>query len=478
MLQSAVKQYDIRGIVGKHFSYHDVYAYTKAFLEYCQTYQRSNAQTIIIGYDARQDSYDLAHAVAQAAVHTNIEVVWLGQTVTPHVVFALHQKYGDVGIMVTASHNPKQYNGLKLYCGTNSLHGKQLQTIYELYENNPEYKEAYPVSYQPQSAVNIYEAYIDSLAKEAQGLQNMPYKILFDAGHGPAGKILKALIARLGWIHADLFLDDADGNFPIHSPDPTSQEAQRYIESLLSQKQYDAAFAFDGDADRLVVYLPQGKILRGDELLFLFAYAQIDQKATHNQPLEAVVDIKTSATLLKVLASRDIICNVVPTGCAYIKAALKDTVGGVGGEVSGHYFFTDRHPGYDDGIYAAIRLLNLAVAHDGFAHLFSYVPITYDSPEIRIPFEEHLRDTLLQNLIDQIRSWELASIDLYDGIRYVHKNYWFIIRCSHTEPVISLRFGGNSRSFATECAEKLATLLQVYIDKTVVERYVLYHERI
>ena len=473
MLQSAVKQYDIRGIVGKHFTCHDVYAYTKAFLEYCQTYQRSTINTLIIGYDARQDSYDLAHAVAQAAIHTNVEVVWLGQTVTPHVVFALHQKYGDVGIMVTASHNPKQYNGLKLYCGTQSLHGKQLQTIYEIYEHNPEFKEAYPVTYQPQSADNIYEAYVDSLAKEAQGLVNMQYKILFDAGHGPSGKIIKELISRLGWAHADLFLDVADGNFPIHSPDPTSQEAQKYIESLLVQKQYDAAFAFDGDADRLVVYLPQGKILRGDELLFLFAFAQKDKNE-----LQAVVDIKTSATLLRVLQSRDISCNVVPTGCAYIKAALKDSSCGIGGEVSGHYFFTDRHPGYDDGIYAAIRLLNLAVENDGFAHLFSYVPITYDSPEIRIPFEESLRDTLLHNVIAHVKTWESASIDLHDGIRYVHEKYWFIIRCSHTEPVISLRFGGNSRSLAAQCAEKLVNLLQVYIDKTVVERYVRYHERI
>ena len=471
MLQSAVKQYDIRGIVGKHFSYQDVYAYTKAFLEYCQTYQRSTIQTLIVGYDARHDSYELAYAVAQAAIDTNIQVVWLGLTVTPHVVFALHQKYGDAGIMVTASHNPKQYNGLKLYCGTQSLHGQQLQTIYELYESNPEFKEAYQISYQPQSALNVYEAYIDSLVKEAQGLMNLPYKILFDAGHGPAGKILKTLISRLGWGHADLVLDAADGNFPIHSPDPTSQEAQKYIESLLAQKQYDAAFAFDGDADRLVVYLPHGKILRGDELLFLFAYAQ-------EKPFQAVVDIKTSATLLRVLESRDISCNVVPTGCAYIKAALKDTVGGVGGEVSGHYFFTDRHPGYDDGIYAAIRLLNIALQHNGFAHVFSYVPITYDSAEIRIPFEEHLRDTLIHKVVDQIKTWELASIDLHDGIRYVHKDYWFIIRCSHTEPVISLRFGGNSRKFATECAEKLTNLLQLYIDKNVVERYVNYHERI
>lgn len=473
MLQSAVKQYDIRGIVGNHFSYHDVYAYTKAFLEYCQTYQRSIIHTLLIGYDARKDSYDLAHAVAQAAVHNNIEVVWLGQTVTPHVMFALHQKYGDAGIMITASHNPKQYNGLKLYCGTKSLHGKQLQTIYEIYQNNPEFKEAYPVSYQPQSAENIYEAYIDSLAKEAQELVNMPYRILFDAGHGPSGKILQALITRLGWAHVDLFLDVADGDFPIHSPDPTGQEAQKYIESLLIAKQYDAAFAFDGDADRLVVYLPQGKMLRGDELLFLFAYAQKDTHA-----LQAVVDIKTSATLLKFLQSSDILCNVVPTGCAYIKAALQDTACGVGGEVSGHYFFTDRHPGYDDGIYAAIRLMNLAAKHDGFSHLFSYVPITYDSAEIRIPFEESLRDSLLHNLIEQIQSWESASIDLHDGIRYVHEKYWFIIRCSNTEPVISLRFGGNSRSLAIECAEKLADLFKLYIDTTVVERYVRYHERI
>ena len=477
MLQSAVKQYDIRGIVGKHFTCHDVYAYTKAFLEYCQTYQRSIITRLIIGYDARQDSYDLAHAVAQAAIHSNIEVVWLGQTVTPHVMFALHNKYGDVGIMVTASHNPKQYNGLKLYCGTQSLHGDQLKIIYDLYVNNPEFKEAYPVSYQPQSAENIYEAYADSLAKEAQGLLHAQYKILFDAGHSPAGRILKDLIVRLGLIHADLFLDVADGDFPIHSPDPTSQEAQKYIESLLVQKQYDIAFAFDGDADRLVVYLPQGRMLRGDELLFLFAYAQNNE----NNPtklLQAVVDIKTSATLLRVLQDSTISCQVVSTGCAYIKAALKNTVCGVGGEVSGHYFFTDRHPGYDDGIYAAIRLMLLAYAHGGFAHLFSYLPITYDSPEIRIPFEESLRDRLLENLINQIQTWESVSIDLQDGIRCVHDQYWFVIRCSNTEPVISLRFGGNSRLLAARCAEKLAGLLEQYIDKAVVERYVQYRERI
>ena len=120
----------------------------------------------------------------------------------------------------------------------------------------------------------------------------------------------------------------------------------------------------------------------------------------------------------------------------------------------------------------------MAKEHGGFTHLFSYVPITYDSAEIRIPFQEHLRNSLLQNVIEQMRSWESASIDLRDGIRYVHQNYWFILRCSHTEPVISLRFGGNSRKFATECAEKLSDLLQLYIDKTVVERYVHYHDRV
>lgn len=473
MLQSAVKQYDIRGIVGKHFNQNDVYAYIKAFLEYCHTYQRSTITTVIIGYDARLDSYELAHAAAQAAIDTNIQVVWLGMTVTPHVLFALHQKYGDAGIMVTASHNPKQYNGLKLYCGTQSLHGQHLQTIYEIYENNPEFKNAYLASYQPQSAVNIYEAYIDSLVKEAQELMHLPYKILFDAGHGPAGKILYDLIHRLGLPQAEVVLGQADGNFPVHSPDPTSQEAQMYIESITTQKQYDVICAFDGDADRLVVYLPQGKMLHGDELLFLFAYGQ-----SFENSLQTVVDIKTSATLLRVLQSRDIICNIVPTGCAYIKAGLKNHSGAIGGEVSGHYFFTDRHPGYDDGIYAALRLLALAKEHNGFAHLFSYVPITYDSAEIRIPFQEHQRDTLLRAIIDQIQTWESASIDLHDGIRYVHQNYWFVIRCSHTEPVISLRFGGNSRSFAIECAEKLLHLLQQYIDKNVVERYVHYHERI
>ena len=192
------------------------------------------------------------------------------------------------------------------------------------------------MSYQPQSAVNIYEAYIDSLAKEAQELLQLPYKILFDAGHGPAGRILKDLIARLEWMHADVVLDEANGDFLVHSPDPTSQEARMYIESLLVQKQYDAVCAFDGDADRLVVYLPQGRMLHGDELFFLFAYGRLHEqplqaKTLESKPLQSVVDIKASATLLRVLQASDIVCNVVPTGCAYIKAALKERVGAICG---------------------------------------------------------------------------------------------------------------------------------------------------
>jgi phosphomannomutase/phosphoglucomutase len=419
------KAYDIRGIVGKTFTPELVEAIGHAIGSEAGA---RGQKEICIGRDGRLSGPDMAAALARGIRKSGIGVIDLGMVATPMTYFAAYQLGTNSAVMVTGSHNPPDYNGLKMVLGGDTLSGATIQKLRERLLNNDLANGN--GGYRQHDIAGEYLARIVSDVKLAR-----PMKIIVDCGNGVPGAFAPKLYRDMGCQVQELFCD-VDGNFPNHHPDPSQPQNLQDLIAALQTSDAEIGLAFDGDGDRLGVVTKDGSIIFPDRQLMLFA----DDVLSRNPGAEIIFDVKSTRNLFNWIRERGGRPLLWKTGHSFIKAKMKETGALLAGEMSGHVFFKERWYGFDDGLYAGARLLEyLSKQADINATLHS-LPDTVNTPELNIRMAEGEHYTLMDTLQKTARFPDAREVITLDGLRVEYADGFGLARPSNTTPVIVLRF--------------------------------------
>ena len=423
--QEIFKAYDIRGIVGKTLTPEIVEGIGHALGSEAAARQQ---KAIVIGRDGRLSGPELAAALARGIQKAGIDVIDLGMVATPMVYFAAFQLGTNSGVMVTGSHNPPDYNGLKMVLGEETLSGDTIQGLrLRLEYNNLVHGSG---SY---SQHDIAEEYIARIAGDVKLAR--PMKIIIDSGNGVAGAFAPALYRRMGCEVTEMFCE-VDGNFPNHHPDPSQPDNLQDLIAKLKTCDAEIGLAFDGDGDRLGVVTKDGSIIFPDRQLMLFAADVLSR----NPGAEIIFDVKSTRNLFEWIRSRGGKPTLWKTGHSLVKAKMRESGALLAGEMSGHVFFKERWYGFDDGLYAGARLLEYLSKQADINATLHGLPDTVNTPELHIHMQEGENYALIEKLRQNARFTDPKEIIDIDGLRVEYADGFGLARSSNTTPVIVLRF--------------------------------------
>jgi phosphomannomutase/phosphoglucomutase len=447
--QDIFRQYDIRGIVDRDLTPENVELLGKGIGTF---FRQKNCREVAVGKDGRLSSPLFADCLAKGLKSTGCFVTHLGTVPTPLLYFAIYYKNYEAGVMVTGSHNPPEYNGFKLMVGTETLYGETIQDLYTLIQ-----KEDFTEDAGGEKTYDIVPEYKDYLLQNI--ILEKKLKVVVDAGNGTAGAVAVPIFLKMGCYVSDLYCD-VDGNFPNHHPDPTLPEALEDLISRVKEEEADLGIAYDGDGDRLGVIDDKGEILWGDKLMVLFAR---DILAEH--PGAAVIsEVKASKILydeIEKLGGRPIMWK---TGHSLIKKKIKQEKALLAGEMSGHIFFADRFFGFDDAIYSSARLLEIVARKNRpLSQLLSDLPITYNTPEIRVYASDQVKFTIVEEVKKKLAQ-KYPVIDI-DGVRAIYPNGWALVRPSNTQEVLVLRFEADSEEALTAIRKEVEATIEGVISR-------------
>ena len=461
---SAFREYDIRGIVGEELPIEATYDLANAITVYFKQKQ-PNLKKIALAIDGRVHSPSIKEHVCSAITDSGIDVLFIGMCPTPALYFSQHTTTADAGIMITASHNPKEYNGLKLCLNKETISGNAIREIRTLYKNK-----VHITSSQKGAILNqpIHNAYISWLIDQFQHLKNIDIPMVLDCGNGVAGTVIPELVQGMGWKNVTILYPEIDGTYPYHDADPTIEKNMQDVKKILTSTSCELGLGFDGDADRVAAMTKDGYLVPGDKLLALLAKPIICSKPG----AKVVCDVTSSSALLKVIAEWGGQCYMVPTGHASIKDAMKSEHALLGGELSGHFTFADRYFGFDDGIYTALRLIEyIHASKRSLSELINVFPTLHSSPSIRIPCDCSYITQMLSTVRNFYEKQPDTTILAIDGIRVTTPYGWGLIRASNTQPVISLRFESNSEQELAHIKKEFALLLAPYFEQDTLSKY-------
>lgn len=443
---SIFRAYDIRGVVGDSLTPDIVRVIGQAIGS--EGIHRGQNE-ICVGYDGRHSSPELADALSEGLIKAGMDVVRVGCVPTPVLYFAAHHLENGCGVMITGSHNPPEYNGLKMVLGGETLAGDAIQKLLERIRNH-QLEEGNG----QQTESEVRKAYIDRIVGDIAVAT--PLRVVVDAGNGIAGELGPELIQELGCEVTPLFCD-VDGDFPNHHPDPGKPENMETLIQTVRDQNADLGIAFDGDGDRLGVVTNSGKIIWPDRLLMLFARDVVSR----NPGADIIYDVKCSrrlATVINEYGGRPIMWK---TGHSWIKAKMKSMGALLAGEMSGHIFFQERWYGFDDGLYAAARLLEILGIEDREADaIFAEFPEDESTPEINLPVPDDAKFALIERLAND-GDFGDASITDIDGIRVDYPDGWGLCRASNTTPNLVLRFEAES----VEALERIKAIFREQLQK-------------
>jgi len=460
MKKNIFRQYDIRGIVGTELIVEHVYALTQVIATYLLK-KHPGEKKIIVGRDGRLHSPAIHEQLVQALVDMGLDVIDVGLVPTPLVYFAVQYHKTPLAVVITASHNPSAYNGIKMW----GVFGEQIQEISRLYETKISVK---PVG--PQGTVHnlpIIDTYIRYIKNQFAHLVNSPIKAVVDCGNGSTGAVVPLLIEEMGWKNIKLLCAEVDGTFPYHEADPTIPENMGMVaQELQKDPSYALGLGFDGDGDRMNPMTKDGTLVPGDKVLALFAYGVLQ-----NIPGAAVVcDIKSSGGLIDALKQWGGRACIAPSGTSNIKKSMKENCAVLGGELSCHFFFHDRYFGYDDGIYAMCRLFELlAKTKKTCEELLELIPAKVSSPEFRIACaSDEIKETIINDVKKYFATKKDSELITIDGIR-AHMDYgWGLARASNTQPVICLRFESDCQNGLARVKNDFFISLKTHFDEQVL----------
>ncbi len=439
------REYDIRGIIGEDIKENEFVTLGRGFGAY---FNRLGEKKIVLARDCRLSSPKMSDEVIEGLINSGCNVVDIGICPTPILYFALHYLKADGGVMITASHNPPDYNGFKICSGIDTIYGEEIQKVRGILENADflRGKGTY-------SSHEIIKPYIERITEDIS--INPGIKVGFDAGNGTAGPVGVEILKSLGCDVHDLYCD-MDGAFPNHEPDPTVLDNMRDLIKEVREHNLNVGIGVDGDGDRIGVVDSSGNIVFGDMLLLLFA-----REVLGNHPGATIIsEVKCSDRMYKDIEAHGGNAIMWKTGHSLIKSKMKETKALLAGEMSGHMFFADRYFGYDDAIYASCRLLEiLSGTGKSLNELLADVPKSHTTPEIRIACPDDEKFGLVDKLKDEF-SKQYKTIDV-DGVRIIFDDGWGLVRASNTQPALVLRFEAQSK----ERLEEIRTLVESAIEK-------------
>ena len=438
------KAYDIRGIVDKTLTPEIVEAIGHALGS--EAVARAQ-KTICVGYDGRLSGPTLASALSRGIRKAGIDVINLGLVATPVVYFAAFHLKTDCGVMVTGSHNPPDYNGLKMVLNGETLSGDAIQGLRQRIETN----DLVTSDEGQESSYYIDDEYIAKISDHIKLAR--PMKIAADCGNGVAGAFAKKLYEALGCQVEELFCE-VDGNFPNHHPDPSVPDNLKDLIQALKTGDSEIGLAFDGDGDRLGVVTKEGNIIYPDRQLLLFA-----EDVLKREPGATIIyDVKSTRNLAPWIKARGGIPLMWKTGHSLVKAKMKETGSALAGEMSGHVFFKERWYGFDDGLYSGARLLEILSQFDDPSAVLNALPDSVSTPEQHINMKEGEPHTLIAHL-QKTAKFDNAEVITIDGLRVEYADGFGLMRPSNTTPVIVLRFEADNATALNRIQDSFRSVL-------------------
>jgi len=421
--RTILREYDIRGIVGDTLTEADAYALGRT---YAALARDEGAKRIAVGRDGRTHSGMLEAALVRGLTEGGIHAVLTGMGPSPMLYFATYYLDVDGGIQVTGSHNPADYNGFKLLLKGRSVFGQEIQAIGrraaagDWSEGSGRTEE-----------VDIREAYV---ARLIEGFSAEAYRVGWDAGNGAAGPILDMLVEHLPGQHHAIFTK-VDGTFPNHHPDPTVEKNLDHLKALVADKGLDFGIAFDGDGDRIGAVDGKGRVIWGDQLLMILAVPVLQELPGST----LIADVKASQKFFDRVAELGGSPLMWKTGHSLIKSKMKETGAPLAGEMSGHIFFKHRWYGFDDALYAAVRLIE-AVSQSGrtLTEIMDAMPKSVATPELRFQVDEVRKFAIVDEVRHRLAS-DGAKVDATDGVRVNTRDGWWLLRASNTQDVLVAR---------------------------------------
>jgi phosphomannomutase/phosphoglucomutase len=425
------REYDIRGLVDQDLTEEAVHLVGKAL---GTRIREAGGRKAAVGRDARLSGPRFAEAMISALTSTGVDVLDLGIVPTPLTYFAAHTAGVDGICMITGSHNPPEYNGLKIGLGAATFHGEEIQELRRLAESGRFAQGSGTVA--PYDVVTPYRAHV----RENLRLGRRKLKVVVDAGNGTGGVIAVPIFESLGIEVVPLFIE-MDGRFPNHHPDPTVEKNLAHLKAKVLETGADVGIAYDGDADRVGAVDEKGNVLWGDQLMILFSRALLAE----NPGAAIVGEVKCSFTLYDDIARRGGRGIMWKAGHSLIKAKMKEEEALLAGEMSGHIFFAHRWFGFDDGVYSSARLLELLSRTDApMSTLLADVPRTEATPELRVDCPEEKKFEVVRRAQEYFRNgYQAVTVD---GVRVVFPDGWGLVRASNTQPLLVLRFEATTRA--------------------------------
>jgi phosphomannomutase/phosphoglucomutase len=438
------REYDIRGIAGEDMTETDVFLIGQGVGTFLKQHGCSKTA---LGRDCRLTSPAYAQQIIAGLRSTGCDVTDIGICPTPVLYFSIRHLNQEGAVMVTASHNPGEYNGFKLCIGTDSIHGDDIQKIWQIIE-----KQAFIRGEGALKVADVIDPYQEYLLKDIR--LSRALKVGIDAGNGTAGVVAVPIIKKLGCEVHELYCD-MDGTFPNHEADPTVAKNMHDLMALVKNKKLDLGIGYDGDGDRIGVIDEQGNIIYGDKLMIIFSREILSRKpgATF------ISEVKCSKTMYDDIEKNGGRAIMWKTGHSLIKKKMKEEKAELAGEMSGHMFFADRYFGFDDATYASCRLLEIVAATGKtIAELLEGVPRTYTTPEIRVECPDHLKFDVVKKITAFFRE-KFDVIDI-DGVRVIFDDGWGLVRASNTQPALVLRF----EALTEERLEEIKNLVESALD--------------
>ena len=430
---TVLREYDIRGIVGKTLHTADAFAIGRCF---GSIVARAGGRSVAVGFDGRVSSPILEPALVEGLKASGIEVIRIGRGPTPMLYFAATTHQTDGAIMVTGSHNPPDYNGFKMMLGRKPFFGPQIQQIGQMAAAG----DVVPGTQGSEKTIDVAQAYIDRLVQDWDG-GDRALNVVWDNGNGAAGEVLERLVKRLPGTHTILF-PEIDGGFPNHHPDPTVPKNLEALSAKVAELGADLGIAFDGDADRIGAVTDQGEMLFGDQLLVILA-----RDVLKSHPGATIItDVKASQVLFDEVAKAGGNPLMWKTGHSLIKAKMAETGCPLAGEMSGHIFFADKWYGFDDALYAGVRLLGIcARSSEKLSAVRNALPHVINTPELRFDCDDRRKFEVVTEVAGRLAA-ESANVSDIDGVRVLTSDGWWLLRASNTQAVLVARCEASSEA--------------------------------
>ena len=448
--ESIFREYDIRGIVPEQINEFSIKAIASAIARKCSD-ERVNE--LALGRDGRLSGEKILKLLSRELQSLGINIVNVGEVTSPLLYFAAKKLNSKSGVMITGSHNPKNYNGFKIVINDMPVSGIEMLNLTSK-KLNPK-----DIGFEIMKE-DLMDEYIEEVVSQASK-NSKKIKVVVDCGNGSAGEIAPKLMRALGHEVVELFCE-IDGNFPNHHPDPGKAENLQDLIEIVKKEEADLGIAFDGDGDRLGVVSNLGEIIYPDQLMMIFSRAVLK----NSKRKEIVFDVKCTNLLAEIITEAGGIPIMSPTGHFHIKNTLKKTNAPLAGEMSGHIFFNDQWYGFDDGHYSAFRLIEVIKdSTSSLSTMFDQLPKAYSTPEVNINVDEQKKFKIVKDFVSQSNFGEGEKITI-DGLRVNFNDGWGLLRASNTTPKLVLRFEANSPERLNEIQNIFLNQLKK-IDETI-----------